>query len=195
MVVTLVQHECRDADHGQDIAHVRLHRHPRNRHGGARAGGQSLELGEPLPVVRVIPSRTGELVEEQHAAAPVALKVFEPYGLSEVGRPRIGRAVVTAAGERAVCDDRSRSLRVCGSEQERYLAGLGQAHDRGLIRSHGVHQAGDVVDAVFEQGGALIGRPIRHPRASLVERDQARERSQSSKESSHLRVFPGVLHV
>ena len=174
LVLGAVEDERRDADGGEDIADVEvaIHAQERLKHSRAR------------PVAQVVEERLGLL--GRVLAEPVR-------GLERLGPrpedPQVVRdpALVRILGEapgvvrcpecprnRASKDQRCGALRIGGGEQDAHRSALGEAEEGGALRPDRVHHGPDVVHARLERGRAA--HRIRHPRAALVELDQATHR-------------------
>ena len=190
LIVSPMQNERGDTDGGEDVTDVDLLDHPSQGHRGAGARGKSLKFGEPLHVAPVAHERRHEVFQEQRAAAPVSLEVVEPLPIAWRRRPWVGRTSVALATEGPVGHDGSRPLGMGSGEQEGHGSGLRDAHDRGPLRSHRVHQGGDVIDPVLEQPRPTVGGAIRKTRPSLIENDQAGERGQPPQEPGQGWIFP-----
>ncbi len=117
----------------------------------------------------------GRQVGHVDVAAPVALDDFVQMLTVFTGRgPRILR-IAEAAGECAERDERCRPLRVSRGEQDRHAGPFRVAEERGALRTNGVHHRAHVVHSLLQRGKIGIGDSIRHPGASLVEKNQTAE--------------------
>ena len=192
-VVRAVDHQRRDVDALDHMAHVDVEEHLDHRSQHSRARARSLEPREPGAGLGVIcRARPADL--DDRSFAPVRGEQLDPRSDQVLGRQRpriVGR--VRGAGQAAVAHERLHAARVCGGEQDAHRGALGDAEQGGPLRAGRVHHGAHVVHALLER--RRLRDRVRQPGPATVEVDDARERAQALQNRGRPLVLPHQLDV
>ena len=196
-VLGLGDHQGRDVDRGESVAHVDLPVHPRQGDRGSGARRPPQVRGEPrreslvIGVARRAPH--GDLEARVRDRAPVLVDVVQV--LVTLGDHRIVRLHRRVIRIGAVEHQRDRPLGVRRGEQHRHRAALRDPEHHRTLRSRRVHHGAHVVHPRLHRWQLGLGDPVREPHAALVEQDQPAEGRERREEPSQIRLLPHRLDV
>ena len=194
LVVRSLHDQGRDPNQGQYVADVHVEVHPQVGSRRARADAESDDSRKALPfLLRRARRATSKPLGGSFAIAPTPHGFLNPsLPLGSRRKPGKLRAP-DEARPRVDQDEGSRSLGIRGCEQRAEWTPVSEPTKDCTLHTCGVHDRADVVHARLER--RRPDNAVGHAGSSLVEQEQAAERSEPTEEPSLRRVLPGELDV